>query len=253
MKSNLVLANGRGLGLGATLVACSAWWLACGGTSTTADPTDAGSTPETSAPETGSTPDAGGTDAPAETTVPPADLGPFLDLQYKGCATLVACGGDPKGLWKVTGGCVSEKIFDAAKQQCPNLVESNVKFQARGTVNTTATTIARRVDVKFTATLAVPPECKNANPVGKTCKDAETAMKFAGLASATCKDNAGTGGCDCDVANDLSENTSDAYTVSGNTITANARTFDYCVKGNEIKYTETTAKAPVPAVFTLAK
>jgi hypothetical protein len=252
MKSILVLR--KGLGLSATLVACSAWWLACGGTSTTADPTDAGSGTETSTPEAGSPPaDGGGTDAASEAAVLPVDLGPFLDVQYKNCTPLAACGGDPKGLWKVTGACVSEKVFDPAKAQCPNLVESNVKFQARGIVSTTATTIARKLDVKFTATFAVPAQCKNANPVGTTCKDAETAIKFAGLKTATCKDNAGTGGCDCDVANDLSEDTSDAYTVSGNTLTANARTFDYCVNGNEIKYTETTAKAPVPAVFTLTK
>lgn len=251
MKSNL----GRGLGLGIVpaLLAGCALWIGCGGTSTTSAPTDSGTAPETSAPEAGTTPDGGGgTDASTDATVIPPNNGPFIDLQYGMCPTFAACGGDPKGLWNVTGGCVSEKIFDAAKQQCPNLAVSNVKFQARGNVNATATNIARQLEVKFTAAFAVPPECKNGNPVGTTCKDAETALKFAGLATAACKDNAAMG-CDCDVTNDLGENTSDPYTVSGNTLTANARTFDFCVTGNEIKYTETTAKAPIPAVFTLTK
>jgi hypothetical protein len=59
-------------------------------------------------------------------------------------------------------------------------------------------------------------------------------------------------GCDCDVGDSTNDDTTDAYTTAGNTLTSGARTFDYCVNGNDIEYQETTAKA-VPALFTLTK
>lgn len=243
MKSKLFL-------VGATVIACSAWWMGCSSGSTVgAGTTDGGPTTgsEGGTTEGGST-EGGTTDAGTDSATDVAITGPFIDLQYKNCTPLAACGGDVKGLWRLTGGCVSDGAFAAAKQQCAGLTESNVKFQARGVVFADATNITRKTEVKFTATLSVPSVCKNA--IG-TCADTATAIKFTGLANATCTDNAG-GGCDCDVGDQTTENTNDTYTTAGNTLTSGARTFDYCVAGSEIKYEETTAKA-VPAVFTLSK
>jgi hypothetical protein len=242
-----------------SLFACAAVWVGCGGDSaTTGTVTDAGNPTA----ETGPTNEGGaGTDSgPSDSsTMPDASItGPYLDIQFGSCPALTACGGDPTGLWKVTGGCVDDTVFDAAKAQCMGLTATNVKFQARGTVVADATTIQRKTDVKFTATFAIPAACKNANPIGMTCAAAAQGIKLAGgLDTATCTDDTATGGCTCDVGSTTLDSTSDAYTTSGNVLTTGAgttaRTYDYCVMGSEIKYKETTAKTAIPALFTLSK
>jgi hypothetical protein len=242
MKSKLFL-------VGASLLACSVAWMGCSSSTTSgAAVTDGGTGNEGGSSEGGSTTEAG-TDAGVDSSVAVEITGPFIDIQYKGCTPLAACGGDVQGLWNLTGGCVDDGAFAAAKGQCPGLVESNVKFQARGVVFANATNITRKTEVKFTATLAVPKVCKDA--IG-TCADVANAVKFTGIANATCTDVAADMSCSCDVGDSTTENTSDTYSTSGNTLTSGARTFDYCVAGSEIKYKETTAKA-IPAVFTLTK
>jgi hypothetical protein len=246
MKSKLFV-------VGACVLVSSAWWMGCSSSSSgTATAVDGGGTGS----EGGNIEAGGGTetgtDAGTDSSTGLVITGPFIDIQYKSCAAFTACGGDVKGLWRLTGGCVDEGAFAAAKAQCPGIVESNVKFQARGVVSADATTITRKTEVKFTATLAVPVECKNANPLGTTCKAAEAAVQFAGIKTATCTDAAAGGGCDCNVGDSTSDDTTDTYSTAGNTLTSGVRTFDYCVAGSDLTYKETTAKA-IPAVYTLAK
>lgn len=242
---------------GISVFACTAAWIGCGGSSE--------GTPTTGADSGGVTTEAGpsseggpaieaGTDA---STKPDAAItGPYLDIQFGNCPTLTACGGDPKGLWKVTAGCVDDTVFDGAKMQCPTLTVTNPQFKARGTVYADATTISRNTDVKFTAKFGVPAAC--ATPVG-SCATVAMAIKLgAGLDTATCTDDPATPmACICDVGNTTITNTSDTYTTAGNVLTTGtgttARTFDYCVMGSEIKYKETTAKTAIPALFTLSK
>jgi hypothetical protein len=245
MKSKL----SRGALPSVTLVACAAWWIGCGGTSVSGgDVSDGGGPGEGGSSETGASPD-GGNDAPAE-GVDAAITGPFVDIQYKNCATFAACGGDPKGLWHVTGGCVPDGAFAAAKAQCPGLTESNVMFQARGTIYADGTNVTRNTEVKFTASLFVPKVCKDM--VGTMCSDLDAIIKLGGIGNATCKNAATAGDCTCDVSDSTKDSTADTYTTAGNTLTSGGRTYDYCVAGNKIEYKETTAKS-VPAVFALAK
>jgi hypothetical protein len=245
MKSKLIVVS-------ACVLVGSAWWMGCGGTSSGTDTAaDAGGTgSEGGGSEAGSGSETG-TDAGTDSSVDIAITGPFIDLQYMTCTPLAACGGDVTGTWRLSGGCVDQGAFEAAKAQCAGLTESNVKFQARGVVFADAAKITRKTEVKFTATLDVPAVCVAANPLGAGCANMAAAIKFTGIATATCADAAG-GACTCDVGDQTTENTTDAYTTAGNTLTSGARTFDYCVAGSEIKYKETTAKA-VPAVFTLTK
>jgi hypothetical protein len=113
--------------------------------------------------------------------------------------------------------------------------------------------------VKFTATFGVPKACKDGIGAGTTCTDVGTAIMLgAGLDMATCTDAAGgAGDCTCEVGSTALDDTADTYTTAGNVLTigtgASARTYDYCVMGTEIKFKETTAKAAIPALFTLAK
>jgi hypothetical protein len=247
---------------GLSFFACTAVWLGCGGSSATTAATPDAGIPTAEAgttPEAGSSTDSGIADA---STKPDASItGPYLDIQFGNCPALAACGGDPKGLFKVTAGCVDDTIFAGAKMQCPGLTVTNPKFQARGSVLADATTITRKTDVKFTATFGIPKACKDGIGAGTTCADVATAIMLgAGLDMAMCTDAmapAPAGDCTCDVGSTTLDNTTDMYTTAGNVLTtgsgATARTYDYCVMGSEVKYHETTAKTALPALFTLTK
>jgi hypothetical protein len=248
--------NSKLLGICVTALACTAWWTGCSGSSadgvTTAD-AGGGGTDGSTAADGGGSDGSSAADAAKDTGVDAALTGAFATITYGSCPTFTACGGDVKGTWNVSGGCVSSDLFKAAKQQCPGIVESNVVFQARGYVTADATTVTRNTEVKFTAKLAIPSNCKAA--VG-ACATVGSALVFAGLKTATCTDDAGTGGCNCDVGDTIADTSSDAYVTAGNTLTTgsstSARTFDYCVAGSKLSYIETTAKA-IPVTFELTK
>ena len=250
----------RLISVSVSLLVGSAWWTGCSSdSSSSGGPTplpDSGATADTGTPPTDGGGDSSPVDAAKDTGVDAALTGlPYLPIMYgaANCPAFEPCGGDVKGSWKLTGGCVTEALFAQAKQQCPAIVESNVVIQARGTVVADAVTIARHTDVKLSATLAVPAACK---PGGYTCAQIGGALtSVAGLKSAACTDDAG--GCKCDVTNALDEITSDAYTTSGSTLTtgagSSARTFDYCVKTTELAYKETTSGSAIPAIFVNSK
>jgi hypothetical protein len=249
MKSKL-------LGVCVTVVLCSAWWTGCSSDSSSSgtNPTpDSGGTPDTGGNTEGGSIDDSGTDGPNQ-GLDAALTGPFIPITYGACPASAPCGGDVKGTWKLTGGCVTEALFAAAKGQCPTLAESNVVIEARGVVAADAVTITRNSEVKFSATLAVPAACK---PGAATCAQIGTAIIASGaVKTATCVDDGA--GCTCQVTNALADSTSEAYTTAGNTLTTgaapNARTFDYCVAASELKYKETTAgSSTVPATFVLTK
>jgi hypothetical protein len=251
MKSKLV-------GVCVTLVACAVWWTGCSSDPATGtnNPDGGGGTPEGGSTADSATPDSsGGTDAATDTGVDAALSGPFLPISYgaASCPAFAACGGNVKGSWTLTGGCVTEALFAPAKAQCAGIVESNVKIEARGTVVADAVTITRKTDVRFSATLAVPGACL----MGGSCAQlGPVIVALAKLKTAACVSDGGTG-CTCNVTNDVNNDTADAYTIAGNTLTtgagASARTYDYCVAANEIKYKETTAATDTPAIFVLTK
>lgn len=245
MKSKLVCVC-------VTILVSATWWTGCSSTVNNAAPVDAGGGgTDSGGTDSGPVSDAGA-DAPADTGVDAALTGPFVAITYGNCAAFTPCGGDPIGSFTVTGGCVGNGAFAAAKAQCAGIVESNVVFEARGTLVVDATTSTRNTEVKLAATLAVPAVCVAA--IG-TCADVQAAILFvAKVDTAVCTDGATAGTCDCDVTDLTAEKTSAAYTKSANTITTSnpTRTFDYCVTGNEIKYLETTANS-VPATFVLTK
>lgn len=250
-------ANAKAIFVSCLVGASALAWVGCSGGTTTSGPTDGGG-----GTDSGSTTDApSGTDS--GTTVKDAGkeastlTGPFVDLKYgaANCPAFTPCGGDAKGTWNVSGGCIKEEIFDQAKAQCPTLEVNNVVFQARGYVSADGANIDRHTEVKFTAKFVVPSGCK---AVIGTCSGVASAIKaLGGMDTATCADDSATGGCTCDVGNTIEEKITDTYTAAGNTITtggggAAARTYDYCVAGSSATFQETTG-APQPAVLTGTK
>jgi hypothetical protein len=250
--------NSKLLGICATALVCTAWWTGCSGSSTdgvtNADAGGAGTDGSSTSDGGGGTDGSSAADAANDTGVDASLTGPFATITYGSCSTFTACGGDVKGTWNVSGGCVSSDLFKAAKAQCAGITESAVVFQARGNVTADATTITRNTEVKFTAKLAIPSDCKA--KVGGACATVGSALIFAGLQTATCTDDAATSGCNCDVGDTITDSSSNVYVTAGNTLTtgsgASARTFDYCAAGSKLTYLETTAKA-VPVTFELTK
>lgn len=249
MKSKLALVC-------VTVVVCATWWTGCGGTSdSTPSTTDAGGSSEGGSNEGGS--DAGGgTDAAADAKLDTTITGPFVALTYGTCVALAKCESSPIGTWKITGGCVSDTVFDTLKTQsmCPTLTISDVKFEARGVVSANAVQIASSAELKFAAKAFIPESCKQG---AFTCPQIGTALvSVGGLKTATCADSTGTAaGCDCSVTGETKNTqTADSYkTAAGVLTTGGGRTYDYCATGSLLKYRETTNGTQVPATLELTK
>ena len=248
MKSKL-------FGVCVTLLASATWWVGCSSTVVESTADAGGNTPVEAGGQQETGPIAeGGTDASTDSADGASPLGPFVAITYGNCAAFTPCGGDPIGSFSMTGGCVGNGAFAAAKAQCAGIVESDVVIQARGTVVTNATTIVRNTEVKLAAKLAIPASC--VTQAGGSCATIEAGITFVGkLDSASCATD-GAGGCNCTVGDTTAETTTDTYTKTATSITTGTgtteRTFDYCVTGNELKYLETTANS-VPATYVLTK
>lgn len=193
------------------------------------------------------TPDAGGKDKdkrPDPPTVP---------ITYGNCEAFTACGGDVKGYWTVSGGCLSDDFLADFKQgACAGVKESDVVINASGSFDVADTTMDRKLTLQLTAKVEIPQACIDSLitiPGANTCAGVEAGLKSPLLSgvpsfdSVTCTDV--TDGCACDVSVKEEDEAEDNYTVSGNTITADVRTFDYCVDGTKAKLQETSGSIPV--------
>jgi hypothetical protein len=234
-------------------VGCSSDSGGGGGTTTDAGNADTGTTPTDSGgnADTSTGQDSGAdTSTAADTGVP----GVEVNLQYGNCAAFDPCAGDPKGKWAVTGGCVSETVFDPAKANCPGIVESNVVFKAKGTIDTNATNVDRKTSIFFSAKVNLPKVCVDSVP-GASCPLVAFFLKSAqggSFDNATCTSD-GAGGCNCDISDTTVETTNDTYTQNGATITTGGgKTYEFCQKTTKLEYRETGQNA-TPAVLELTK
>lgn len=251
------------------LFALTAMWLGCGGStnnnggSSSGGPTDGGPTTDgaTSSSSSGG-PDAatdsgGGSDSGGGT-----DAGinaPEVNITFGNCPAFVPCGGDPKGTWKLSGGCIPDTAFADLTQLCPTAALSNVVIKARGIVTIDATTIDRDSEIKTTATINIPQACLQQIP-GGSCAALQLGLTLqpptgAGLDKATCAAD-GANGCNCDIEDATRVKEKSAYTAAGNTISTvgpPARTFDFCVDQGKFSYTETTQQDPAPGVYEMTQ
>jgi hypothetical protein len=176
---------------------------------------------------------------------------PEIELTYGACADVTPCGGDPKGTWRYSAGCIRSAVFANAKAQCPLLAESNVKARMRGVVTITDTGLDRNAAVDFSATLTIPDTCTQgfgcaAVPLLLT----QPAPVGPGFDTATCT---GTTTCTCEVAKHFTDQVTTTYTQSGSTLTTGAsETFAVCVDGAKLSYSETTKDA-FPATYELTR
>lgn len=244
---------GLGLGVGLFTVA----WLGCGGSEATSNGSSSGGTSD-SGPETSTTSDSGGaTDSGGGSKLDVKFDGnidaPEVSITFGACPAFAPCGGDEKGTWKVTGGCLSEEVLADAKAACAGFTTSNEVIKAKGIVTTDGTNVVRQTQVKFSANAHIPASC--AAQAGGNCQlVALGAQTQFGFDKATCATADGGDGCDCEVEDTLTEQSAGTYTKSGNTITTDGGdTFDYCVQGAKLSYTQTNGTNPYPLVLELAK
>lgn len=250
MISKWMLGAGAGVGLlTAVLVACGgeeADPVTPGGndagSDVSANPNDSGSGPTEDA---GPKPGDGGADAGRDAAID----APEVNVTFGTCAAFTPCGGDEKGTWKLTGGCVSNSFLDEAKKECPGFTTTGDKITARGLMTADGTKMSVDTEAKYTTKASVPYTC---SPI-KACAAIQVAATAQfGFDKATCVENAGKTGCDCDLEKTQRISQSNvAYTKSGNTLKTNTADYDYCVAGTKFSFTDT--KSEIPFVFDLAK
>lgn len=187
-----------------------------------------------------------------------------VKITYGTCATATKCGGDLLGTWKITGGCLDKSTFDAARDACPEVVESDVNIQATGTVSFTATETTRDTTQKLTAKVFVPTQSsKSGCPAnGQQCSilgfGLTSGIGGPGLSfdKATCTDTmTPSKGCNCTVEKTVADKRTQSYTATGGTMTTSdpTQTFDYCVNGGSSSYIETTSGQSLKLNVTITK
>lgn len=162
------------------------------------------------------------------------------------CDAFTPCGGDVEGTWTYTSACVdSTALADAVQQACANAT-TDTHGVVDGTLIFSGGTVVRSGNYVVTADIHVPPNC-----VIGSCAVVQGLLAGA-LPGVTCQDG-GAGSCDCIASRTGGSIAAQSYTAAGNTITlADGRTFDYCVTGNTLVYTETTANAE-PGTYALSR
>ncbi len=173
---------------------------------------------------------------------------PTVQLSIDNCPSLTPCGGAPlPGTWHYTQGCVNNP-FRSAQQACGAITFSNLQGTVKGRVTFDATTVTRRVDVHVEGTINVPASCL----MGViTCAQMQTTLRQS-HPTATCA-SAG-GGCDCAVSDDDVIDDASAWSVSGNTVTVGAGTYDYCLApASTLKYRKTGSANVEDGLMTLTR
>jgi hypothetical protein len=103
--------------------------------------------------------------------------------------------------------------------------------------------VVRQTQVTLSAKAYIPLAC---SPIADCAAIAIGAKSQLGFDEATCVASDGGAGCDCEIEDTIVEQTSDTYTKSGSTITSGGGdTYDYCVAGSKLTYTQTNAEFPV--------
>lgn len=247
-----MISKWAGLGLGVSLFTIV--WLGCGG-SESGSPGN--TTPADGGKESSSPADTGASDSGGGGKKDVAFDGnidaPEVTLTFGTCPTFTPCGGDEKGSWKVTGGCLSDAVLADAKNQCPGFTTSDEVIKAKGIFELDGTNVTRQVQVKISAKAHIPGACTMGNDCSLVALGAQAQLGFDKVTCTAQAADAGNG-CDCDISKTQQQVTSDTYTKDGNTITTGSGdTYDYCVAGSKLTYQDTTGQDPYPLFIELGK
>lgn len=170
-------------------------------------------------------------------------------VPYGKCDAFTKCDGSLKGQWDVTGGCLPDSTFDEYKQLCAGLTVHDVTIKVKGTIGVDDTKVAR--DTSFFVNAQVDIDKANCAALAfaqGSCSSLAALLKAGSGGSkfddAACNDSGDK--CLCTAQVTIAEKTDDTYKTDGAgtlTTTGSAeRTFDYCPKGSNTTYKETTPK-----------
>ena len=161
------------------------------------------------------------------------------------CAAFTPCGGDVEGTWDYAEGCVTDP-FNEVRATCPSATLENLTVKGQGFVTLNAGEAARNLTLSGSGVLNVPAACVS----GTTCNSIAATLSATG-ATATCAD--ADGGCRCDASLKKVIKESTTYTLSGNTLVTNGRTYEYCVSGSTLQHRETGSSPTEPGTYKLTR
>jgi hypothetical protein len=143
-----------------------------------------------------------------------------------GCDS-AACGGDPVGEWEIAGACIDAEL-DFASDDCPGATGSISGFQFAGSITFADDgTGTNNVMSDITIRANFPGECL----MGASCEALEGALRGddEDMNAVSCS---GSSSCSCTARLVSDEATAFTWSTSGNTITIDGQSSDYCVQGD---------------------
>lgn len=180
---------------------------------------------------------ASGTVPAPSTTSAPVEIGGT-------CAAFTACGGAVSGTYDYTSGCVEEDLLAAAKQQCPTLDASGLKFTVVGSLHFAGSSLTRKAVGKVSGPIVIPVSCSAGQ-----CAAVESALK-SGFDSISCT---GSSSCTCTVTKTNTTDNATTFLVSGSTITTgDGESYSFCSAGSSFQYKGKSAGSE-DGIWTLAK
>lgn len=175
------------------------------------------------------------------------------------CDAFTKCDGPLKGQWDVTGGCLPDSTFDEYKTLCAGLSVHDVTIKVKGTIGIDDTKVVRDTSIFVNAQVDIDKaNCAALAFAQGSCASLATLLKSGANGSkfddAACNDSGDK--CLCTAQVTINDGTTDnAYKTDGaGTLTTTTkdnaeRTFDYCPKGSNTTYKETTAKNATFGMF----
>ncbi len=239
--------NKLGFLVGLSVVAFA---VACGGSSETVAPADAGSG-DGAASGDGSGGGDSGTSDTGSSVDKDAGAPPIINVDFKPtCSAFTPCGGDPTGIWHYTTGCIDDATFDKVKQACPTATFTNTSATIAGSLTFSSGNVVRDTSTHFKATANIPQQCAS---LAGGCAGVQAALGGA-YPSTKCVD-AAAGACTCTVDETTPAKQTDTYTVAGNVITTGSNLkYDFCVTGTKLEHKANgNAQTAEPGTFSLTK
>jgi hypothetical protein len=172
------------------------------------------------------------------------------DADGDACAPVVACGGDIVGTWQVESICISDSVRETYESELPpecagsyvradaELGDATLEYTADG-VLTSAGSATAIASFRFSEACLLAADETFPGLSEASCAALEDSVELA-LASddpsvqVSCE--LGDGACECETRQLTSTMASGTYTVEDDQIVVGGQALDYCVSGDELRY-----------------
>ncbi|MBN2193455.1 MAG: hypothetical protein JW751_11620 [Polyangiaceae bacterium] len=181
--------------------------------------------------------------------------GAGIEVEIGTCESFESCGGDLEGTWAYSAGCIDPTTLavdvSVLTTVCPESTQT-IAVNLWGTITFTDSAVVRNGGWESEVVAHIPDSCSALLSLAGGCSGIESYVAVAAPnATTTC--NEVTDGCDCTLSVESRAWAAGSYTVEEDVLTlSDGRTFDYCVRGDTLEYTE-TSEEPEPGTFQLVK